>query len=199
MFVSRRARRRRRSPDRRRSSCRQTPAPGSWSLGWVKRLPTCWTLRVDIPVGVSAEPLCRRSRSPRTGTSARSAGGCRRECRSVVAPAIGSAIVESNLELSKLPASDRSRPGSGCTDELRLDARRVRLGHVEHEARRAAAGVDRDLQVLDVGVEGGGVEGDAALRIFDAGFVVPQRLVVVGRRLRTAVDRLVGTPCRAGC
>src|SRR6476661_5882373 len=64
--------------------------------------------------------------------------------------------------------------------DLSLKARRMGLRHVEHDARRAAARVERHLQVLDVVVEGGRVEGDAALRIFDAGFIVPERLILVG-------------------
>src|SRR3546814_8880968 len=56
----------------------------------------------------------------------------------------------------------------------------MRVG-VEDDARRAAAGVGGDLQIVDLGIEAGGVEGDAAeLRLHPA-FIIPQRFVVVAR------------------
>src|SRR5437868_5465492 len=64
--------------------------------------------------------------------------------------------------------------------EFGFDALGVRLGNVEDDTRRAASGVQRDLQVLDVIVESCSVEGDTVPRIFEAGFIIPQRLVPVG-------------------
>ncbi len=69
----------------------------------------------------------------------------------------------------------------------------MRLGHIEDDARRAAAGIERDLQVLDIVVEGRGVERDAVLRIFDPSLIVPQRFVLVGRSRERAVDGLIGS------
>ena len=64
--------------------------------------------------------------------------------------------------------------------ELRLDTVAVRLGHIEHDARRAASGVEGNLQVLDIIVESRGIERDSMLRVFDPGLIVPKRLVRVG-------------------
>src|SRR3954464_1131030 len=81
--------------------------------------------------------------------------------------------------------------------KLRLDAIAVRLRYVEDDARRAAAGVERDLQVLDLVVECGCVERNSVAGIFDSGFVVPQRLVLVvleateGREVGRLADRHV--------
>src|SRR5215217_7085962 len=55
----------------------------------------------------------------------------------------------------------------------------MRLRHIEYDARRAAPGCLGDLQVADFVVEDRRIEGEPALRIFDARFVVPQRLVFV--------------------
>ncbi len=66
----------------------------------------------------------------------------------------------------------------------------MRLGDVEHDARRAGTRVERDLEVPDFGPESGGIERDSAARIFYARFIVPQRLVVVD--LETAENRDVG-------
>jgi hypothetical protein len=54
------------------------------------------------------------------------------------------------------------------------------LRNVEDQARRATSRVDGNLQVLDFVVEYGRVEGNAVLVIFNAGFVVPQRFILVG-------------------
>src|SRR5437764_4706720 len=63
--------------------------------------------------------------------------------------------------------------------ELRLNAFGMGFRDVEDDARGTCAGIQRDLQVLDVVIESRRVEGHAVLRIFDAGFVVPKRLVLI--------------------
>src|SRR3546814_4246628 len=70
--------------------------------------------------------------------------------------------------------------GEGARRQLEFQPHRMRVG-VEDDARRAAAGVGGDLQIVDLGIEAGGVEGDAAeLRLHPA-FIIPQRFVVVAR------------------
>src|SRR6185312_11042603 len=64
--------------------------------------------------------------------------------------------------------------------EFRFDAFRMRLRDVEHDARGAAAGVERHLEVVKVIVERSGIEGDAVLRIFDSRLIVPRRFVAIG-------------------
>ena len=83
-----------------------------------------------------------------------------------------------------------AKPGA----EFGFDALGMGLGRVEHHARRAAAGVGGDLQVLDVVIEGRGVEGDRAAAELEAGLVVPQGLVVVGR---TVAEGLRDDPGRS--
>jgi hypothetical protein len=87
----------------------------------------------------------------------------------------------------------------GC--KLELDALRMRLRHVEDNARGAGARIERDLQVAHVCIEGCSVEREAVALSLHPGFIVPQRLVTetliasedgaVGRRAQCRIERII--------
>ncbi len=87
--------------------------------------------------------------------------------------------------------------------QFRLDAVRLRLGHVEDEARRAGAGRHGRLQILNIHIEGGHVERQPAIQkaelppdfVVLAGLILPFTLAAeldqVLRRAQIGIDGVV--------
>ena len=167
-------------PDRRRCALPTKPAPGSWSRRLRVAVADMLDAAVDVPVGIVAEPLSVGRASPPSGTSARSAGDCRSRMPAMHGAGAGR---HGRVELGALTCCRRATgrgPASGCAENSASMPVVCALGTLNTMRDEQLPASSVTCRSLDLVVEDRGVEGDAALRIFDAGFIVPQRLVVVG-------------------
>src|SRR3546814_19319525 len=84
--------------------------------------------------------------------------------------------VEFGLDIAARQAEIEA--GEGARRQLEFQTHRMRVG-VEDDARRAAAGVGGDLQIVDLGIEAGGGAGAAAELRLDPAFIMPPSFVSV--------------------